>query len=206
MKLILIRHCQSKQNNSEVHQSRDTALSEKGIEQAKSLASQLKQLSFDSMFSSDLARAVETAEIISSYLDIKYEVMSLFQEMASPSEIEGKSIYDDSVHIVINEISKDWNNPGYHYSNEENPREFLDRIEEIIKFIQNLNKQAVLVITHEKVIKTLVGKIFLKEGLETKDLGKFWKSLQFDNGGICEINLNKGEWRLITWNSRYTNV
>src|SRR5215469_16993912 len=63
----IVRHGESdgnigKGNNHSF--GKGSALTEKGKDQARSLATTLKNISFDALFSSDLIRAEQTAEII----------------------------------------------------------------------------------------------------------------------------------------------
>lgn len=58
-----VRHGQSEANENGIF-GLDTRLTPKGIEDARQLASELKSIHFDSIYSSDLIRAKQTAEII----------------------------------------------------------------------------------------------------------------------------------------------
>src|SRR5579859_7259800 len=63
----IVRHGESKGNIGEGNNhsfGKGSVLTEKGKDQAKSLASALKNITFDALFSSDLIRAEQTAEII----------------------------------------------------------------------------------------------------------------------------------------------
>jgi len=63
----IVRHGESEGNTAEASNhvfGKGTILTDKGKEQAKSFNEILKNISFDAVFSSDLIRAVQTAEII----------------------------------------------------------------------------------------------------------------------------------------------
>ena len=63
MKLYLIRHGESEANAKRVHAGWQAVhLTERGIEQAKRIGEYLNGLTFDKIYSSDLVRAMETAE------------------------------------------------------------------------------------------------------------------------------------------------
>jgi broad specificity phosphatase PhoE len=66
MKLFIIRHGESIANAKGIHQGQrvDTGLSKLGKAQAKKIAERLKDEKFEAIYSSDLKRAKETAEII----------------------------------------------------------------------------------------------------------------------------------------------
>ncbi|WP_018923383.1 histidine phosphatase family protein [Salsuginibacillus kocurii] len=65
MNLYLIRHGESEGNRQERLQGcKEYELTEKGYHQAAKLASYLKEVSFDHIYSSDLSRAFETANAV----------------------------------------------------------------------------------------------------------------------------------------------
>ncbi|MFX0208119.1 MAG: histidine phosphatase family protein [Candidatus Hodarchaeota archaeon] len=73
MQLVIIRHGESVANAQRILQGHsDYSLSELGRQQAQALSKRLikKQISFDIVYSSDLARAVETTEILARELKI----------------------------------------------------------------------------------------------------------------------------------------
>jgi broad specificity phosphatase PhoE len=67
MKLIAIRHGETEWNaqGREMGQL-DSALTERGIQQARLVAGRLNQAAFHALYSSDLGRGIQTAEIIAS--------------------------------------------------------------------------------------------------------------------------------------------
>lgn len=78
MKIVIVRHGQSKDNITRTISGSDTPLSELGREQAKSLGQKLleMEIEFDAVYSSPFPRAFETATIICneiSFNDITLE-------------------------------------------------------------------------------------------------------------------------------------
>ena len=69
MKLIyLVRHCSTKWSESgRLQGAQDKPLSERGLTQAKQLALQLSTIPVDNIVSSDLSRALHTAQIIKKH-------------------------------------------------------------------------------------------------------------------------------------------
>jgi broad specificity phosphatase PhoE len=68
MRLYVIRHGETEENLNGIIQGQNPGkLTGRGIEQAKQLALRLKDESFDLIFSSDLQRAVDTAQYIASF-------------------------------------------------------------------------------------------------------------------------------------------
>ncbi|MFO7992331.1 MAG: histidine phosphatase family protein [Thermoplasmata archaeon] len=68
MKLIIARHGQTQENIEGILQGHlPGTLSKKGIRQANKLAERLKKENIDHIYSSDLARAADTAQIIAEF-------------------------------------------------------------------------------------------------------------------------------------------
>ena len=80
MKIILIRHAQSKGNEAGVVQGQtDEGLSELGKTQAKLFATYLEG-EFSAIYSSDLERAIQTAEPIAKKLNLQITTDSNLRE------------------------------------------------------------------------------------------------------------------------------
>jgi len=75
MKIILIRHGQTTWNEKNIFRGRaDIALDEKGIQQARAIAQRLSTFNINIIYSSPLKRALETAQIIGTRLNINTEI------------------------------------------------------------------------------------------------------------------------------------
>ncbi|MEM0473231.1 MAG: histidine phosphatase family protein [Candidatus Aenigmatarchaeota archaeon] len=82
MKLFIIRHGQTDANVKEIMQGwLDLKLNDKGIKQAKLLAKRLKKEKIDAFYSSDLKRAVMTAEEVLKYHNKRLVKTSLLREL-----------------------------------------------------------------------------------------------------------------------------
>ncbi len=65
MHLYLIRHAETNWNKEgRIQGDKDIPLNEKGLQQARLAADKLKDVSFDAIYSSDLLRAMETAQFL----------------------------------------------------------------------------------------------------------------------------------------------
>lgn len=75
MKIILVRHGETDYNkNRKIQGSINIPLNETGRQQAKNAAQQLKNISIDSVYSSTLDRAIETAKILVTHSENTLEV------------------------------------------------------------------------------------------------------------------------------------
>jgi len=72
MKLVIVRHGETEWNvQHKVMGQLDSPLTSKGIRQAKAIGDRLRRLKFTSLYSSDLGRAVQTANIIAEICEKK---------------------------------------------------------------------------------------------------------------------------------------
>jgi len=62
-------------------QTMNPPLTSKGIEQAHQLAERLKGIAFDKIFSSDLDRAIQTSNILNSYVNSNITITKQFREI-----------------------------------------------------------------------------------------------------------------------------
>lgn len=99
MKLFIIRHGQTNANVKEMMQGwLDLKLNENGIKQAKLLAKRLKNEKIDAFYSSDLKRAVMTAEEVLKYHNKHLIKTSLLREL-NFGHLEGIS-YEKYIEII----------------------------------------------------------------------------------------------------------
>ena len=80
MSLLLIRHGETALNVARVLQPADTPLSARGVMQAEALARRLATLDVVAIVSSDLPRALCTAEAIAAATGAPIETSALLQE------------------------------------------------------------------------------------------------------------------------------
>lgn len=111
MKIYMVRHGETSWNRRGIYQGQTyTTLNEKGRDEAKKLAGALKNIKFSSIYSSDLPRTRETAEIINSYLNVPIFYDSNLREM-NFGRWTGMSISD--IERVDPDLFKRWrDDPG----------------------------------------------------------------------------------------------
>jgi len=101
MEIYLIRHGESMQSSLEYFceekQTMNPPLTSKGVEQAHKLADRLKDVEFDKIYTSDLERAVQTANIINNSVHANIDIYKQFRAI-DMGEIHKKS-WDDFAEI-----------------------------------------------------------------------------------------------------------
>ena len=199
MKLFLVRHGSTDLVEKRISQYNDTPLNDKGHEQAKSVAQRFENVKLDMIISSPHTRALETAKAISE----KVEINELFSEVKKPEDIVGHSKDDSEVKQILKKISEMYLvDPKWHYKDEENYEDLKTRALKAIKYLEKLDLENVLVVSHANFMALMVGLMFFGEDLDVKTSLK-WKSfLRFSATGISICTFEDEKWQLQTWNDR----
>lgn len=188
MKLILIRHGETKANNLGLVQGqrdcKNTYLSRKGIKQIKLTAEEINNLNlkYDIIYSSSLIRAIESAKIIKKITNYDGEIVcldGLMERNFGPYENK----HYTKVYPIINP-------PKSYESNEE----IINRVYNTIKYIYSKEKdKTVLITAHSHTIKSL----FIDKNYDFHDF-------PIENGCIitCEFDGNKIKNKKVLYNKK----
>lgn len=155
--LILVRHAEAQGNVDQIfHGWTDSELTDKGIRQARKLAERLSKIDIDVIYSSDLKRAINTANFIA---DIKNLDVNIKRDLREINAGEWEDISFDR-------IDEEWPEQSYYMNNQLNllcppngesvlnfNNRILTEINNII--LQNLNKN-ICVVTHGTAIRLIL--------------------------------------------------
>ena len=149
MKVYIVRHGESEANKNDLWSGwLDVALTEKGKQDAMSAGKILSGVSFDKIYSSDLSRAKNTAEIAIS--GCEYETSPLLREFNAGS-ITGKKhdiISDEEkAHASIN---------GYSAYGGESIHELEQRVLEFMHKLETLDCENVAVFSHDGFLRSFL--------------------------------------------------
>ncbi len=181
MNIYLIRH--GRQSSPLCNVNVD--LAEEGKKQAHLLGRRLKNYNVDALYSSDLIRAVETAEILNEYLKLSHIMRENIREM-SFGFLEGKS------HVEIESEFGDFMREqllledDIPYPGGECGREVYERAMGTIEEIIHSDKSNIAVVTHGGVIRALVSGLF---GLDMSK--KLLLGISLENTSITHLVYSK---------------
>lgn len=162
----IVRHGQTNWNilgKTQGHGNSD--LTAKGIEQATELAESIVNYPIDYIYSSDLGRAVQTAQILGDKLNIKVKETEALREMGF-GEWEGLLI--DEIKSNYASVYTTWRNEPHlaQIPGGETLHLIKDRVD---SFIQSLNEKYdnkhILLVTHSVTVRVML-LAFLNSGME----------------------------------------
>lgn len=167
----------------------DQPLTEEGIRQIEELTEKIANLSVKHIYSSDLRRAMETAEILSRKLGLQITSLPEFREVNN-GELAGM---DNTIALerypglFWNQL--EWEQP---YPGGESPKQFYERIGSAWDaFTQELlsKNENVIMVTHGGVIH-IIRSILEKKPYNNKD-----KQRSVKHGEIIALSYEDGIWK-----------
>lgn len=182
-RVILVRHGESEMNRDGIFFGwLDPKLTEKGIEQARGAKSVIEKFKYDEIYSSDLSRARETAEIV-NYQGLSLKISEELREL-------NFGIFEGLTYSEINEKypvevefwKKEWK--SYNYEHGENVTQLQKRA---VDFLDKLDKEEkdIVVVTHWGVINCILSHYI------TGGLDGYWK-FALNTGGVSVLEFRDG--------------
>ena len=191
-KIILVRHGLSELNvKGLIGGQTETPLTKEGVEQVKDARSKFEHLSFDNVYSSDLQRAIHTAEILyGSPVPKENRLVGLRERHFGVLEAQPFSNFGDYTGKIM-ELPEEERWLYQHAKNMETDDELSKRIIKSIESIasNNLGK-TVLIVSHGSAIRVVLIKLGWGDH-------RHLASGSFKNVGYAEIQYKKGRLEII---------
>lgn len=152
MRITLLRHAQTDYNKKKLIQgSMNISLNEAGILEAKKAFEELKSEEFEVIYSSDLLRAFETANIVKGSRDIELIKDKRIRERYYGS-FEGKNVKD---YFNDPNFMKIFSHLDYKLENVEILKDVIKRVESFIDEIKKTSYKNILIVSHYGVIRVI---------------------------------------------------
>lgn len=191
MIVIMVRHGETDWNLEKRYQGhRDIPLNETGRQQARDIARRLQHEQIEAVYSSDLCRARETAEVIAQSLSLSVQVDARLREM-SFGLWEGKTfseIYRDYRHEF-----EEWfrHTSNYTVPEGESVNRLLERLRAFLAEVSSRHKGTVLLLTHGGVIRSFLFSLL------GEDPQQLWKD-GLHPGFMMKLQVEADQIQLIT--------
>jgi len=202
-KIYFVRHGESEGNAFETHQSEKTPLTATGQSQAEMIANRFSKIQVDLIIASPCLRTQQTAQTIAGKNNLQIVTNDLFTEKKGPSQLIGlsqKSELSKKVRkeIHIHALDQDGH---WQYADEETAFEFMQRINNILKFISHRPEENLVITSHALTLKMILAQILYPTG-NLKDLYTIYKNFHLNNTGLSVASYNEQakEWELICIN------
>ncbi|NTW03138.1 MAG: histidine phosphatase family protein [Oscillochloris sp.] len=195
MRLILVRHGETPWNVTLQYQGHvNVPLNQRGRDQARYTAERLARLGANALYTSDIARAAETAEIIAKPLGLKPIPLPELREIdvgkwegLTPEELYRR--YPDHMAEFERDPARTVRLGGESYTQlQARALIALDHIYQAHK-----HGDIIVAVSHGGTIRALLCHVI---GLELANFGKMW----LDNGSLTEIRYGSHGWRLVRLN------
>ena len=202
-RLYCVRHGHSEENETKIFSAGKASLTQKGVSQARKVATRFSGLSIDFVHSSPYMRALETAKHITkiknmgnpSIVDFTYEYAYL-----SP-EHEGLSAYSPEYEKIHRQVYGYWQgNTGTLPSHSESFDDFLMRIDRFMTHYEDLDFVSGVFVGHALFFKVLKARVLLKETLDSKTAYNIRENTKLSNTGIIVYEISDKGWKLLRWN------
>jgi probable phosphoglycerate mutase len=192
-RLCIVRHGETAWNaEHRVQGQLDIPLNDIGLKQAQAVAAALRQERFDAIYSSDLARARQTAQPIADFLSMKILVEKNLRE-------RHYGIFERLTYAEVKEkFPGDYarfeaRDPEYAFRTGESLRDFSARSISVISKLVNQHKdQVILVFTHGGVLDKLYRHV---TGLPLSAERNFG----IPNAGLNRVEVGPDGWRIHAW-------
>lgn len=199
MKLYLVRHGESAGNAIRIHQPNDTPLSSLGQQQAHLLSKRFKTIDIDLILSSHYTRAHETAKMIANQTKKPLVIDETLHEIRRPSSLIGKPSEDPEV-IKVKQLIENNQEKNWHYEDEENIYEFIERAHEFLDDISGRGEENILAVSHGRFIAALICVVLVGKRLTPEIYNHLSSGMLISNTGISVLHRKRNRWLLETWN------
>jgi len=203
LNLYLIRHAASTLNSKSIFQPPNTPLSSTVKHQAHKHFSHLINIKFKSLYSSNLTRAQQTAQIIANQYRLTTNHLSILQEWRKPSQLEGLAFDNPEAKRIIRALQSHRDNPDFIFSDDESFRQFTNRAQQVLDFFENhQSEQSIIAVSHAHLIRAIILKLLLGKHLNQVKYWQLTSVLVHSHLGITHLRLSPpNNWQIISWNS-----
>jgi broad specificity phosphatase PhoE len=187
--LLLVRHGETDWNAQHRYQGHsDPPLNQKGIEQARRLAARLESQAIDGIFSSDLQRAMQTAEILKGQRSLAVLPDARLRELKF-GVLEGHT-FAEALELwpeMISQWVSDNNRPP---DGGERSDDFARRVTGFTDEIrQSCADKTVLVVAHAGTLRVIIQRLLRPAGEPGLFPDKVWFTLE--NGSLSDFEVDE---------------
>jgi broad specificity phosphatase PhoE len=155
-RVYFVRHGLTLKNSQNVHQGHTEPLTEVGKQQAKAVALTLKTYGVDTLITSPLTRAVETATIIGEELGLPFTQTDSVKEFERPLGLYERSHFSPATLKYMAALFWHREDPRWDNDGAENMFHIRNRILDTKRFVCGLEGERIAIISHAIYIDMFV--------------------------------------------------
>lgn len=203
--VYLVRHGESTENvRTDTHfRAHEAELTDAGRRQAAAVAERAKRLPIETIISSTMRRAQDTAQAISDATGVSVESSDLFVERLTPASFLGGS-WEDAEFVAR---FRAWERTFFSDEGIEDGENFpaiQARARAALRYLEERPESNLLVVTHGFFLRVLVGTVMLRDTFDADDMQALYESIITRNTGITVLqhrgDYAKDGWGMLTWN------
>ena len=185
-KIYLVRHGETDANVEKKYCGQtDVDLNHKGLRDAASIAKVLKNITLDSIVSSDLKRTLKTAELINAYHHLDIELMPDFREI-NFGKFENLTFEEIGVQYPEEKEKMIKEKINYNFLEGESLKVLHKRVVQAFnRLLKEKENEDLLIVSHGGVIRMILTEIL------SGDINNYW-SIEVDNTRISTIVDHEG--------------
>jgi broad specificity phosphatase PhoE len=196
VKLLLIRHAQSIDDQAKISQRDNSALSPLGKQQAKKRHELIGSIPVNAVYTSPYARTQETASTLFPAETI--HTLGFIYEIKRPHYLDG-GLHKDAVHFWEVDHKTDKYMPNWKFDGSESLNDVMYRATQLLEFLYSSHSddETIAIISHGGFMRHFVGHIGMKDAYTPEVFFDLFFLLQIKNGDMIEIELSKRN--LVGW-------
>lgn len=199
--IYFARHGETVANKQGVLSSRETELTEAGVQQADVLAKRFEHIELDTLFVSDYIRAQETVAPIARQKQLEPITEAVFGEIGVPTSLVGKPLLDDQLVASRTAMYQNCNNPDWQFEDAESLYMLTERVKRAQQYLEEADFERCLVVSHSYFLRHFTA-VTITQALEcSKEVVHISRNLKMSNTGISYFTCTEaGEWQLVIHN------
>lgn len=199
-KVYLVRHGETEGNVGNFAQTHTTPLTERGHEQAKTVAERLSHLQPEVLFASPMLRAINTAEHIAERTKLPLETIDSLHEVLSPSRLRGMKHDSPDLMAFREELQINYSDPNWTYEDGETFSNILQRAKDVVSVFESSSAERLVAVSHGRFLRFLVAYLLFGNDLTPRIEWDMAEGLRMTNTGITLAEFDGERWRLRTIN------
>jgi probable phosphoglycerate mutase len=199
MKLFLIRHAQSIDDEAKLSQRDESGLSAQGIRQAKKRQELIKDVAVTAVYASPYARTQETASLIFPFLPVN--TLDFIYEIKRPQHLDG-GLHENAVHFWEVEHKVDKYRPDWTFDGSESFNDVLNRAVKLFDLLydSHTENETIAIVSHGGFMRHVIGYAGMKNAYTPEVFFDLFFLMQIKNADMLEIDLS--DKKLLKWTIR----